>query len=126
MSRQHVRAGISVTLALAGVVTIVGLTRGAERVIVRPSATVDTTILKAFRWRSVGPDRGGRSIATSGVKGQPKVGYFGATGGGLWKTVDGGETWTPVTDHLITSASVGAVAVSESDPNVVFIGMGES
>ena len=116
MSRQHVRAGISVSLALAGVVSIVGLTRGAEGDGLRPapSAAVDTTILKAFRWRSVGPDRGGRSIAISGVKGQPKVGYFGATGGGLWKTVDGGDTWTPVTDRLITSASVGAVAVSET------------
>ncbi len=125
MTPQHVRVGISLSLATAGILGGVGLTRGAERT-GRPAAAVDSTILKAFRWRSVGPDRGGRSIATSGVKGQPKVGYFGATGGGLWKTVDGGESWAPVTDHLITSASVGAVAVSESDPNVVFIGMGES
>ncbi|HEY4131814.1 MAG TPA: glycosyl hydrolase, partial [Gemmatimonadaceae bacterium] len=86
----------------------------------------DTMIFKGLRWRSVGPERGGRSIAISGVKGQPKLGYFGATGGGLWKTINGGESWTNVTDGQIKSSSVGAVAVSETDPNIVFIGMGES
>ncbi|MBV9879003.1 MAG: glycosyl hydrolase, partial [Gemmatirosa sp.] len=87
---------------------------------------VDSAIFKSYRWRSIGPDRGGRSIAVSGVKGRPKEAYFGATGGGLWKTTDAGETWTPVTDGKIGSASVGAVAVSESNPDVVYIGMGES
>src|SRR3954468_4723247 len=87
---------------------------------------VDTTLLHSFKWRSIGPARGGRSIAVSGVKGRPKEAYFGAVGGGLWKTVDGGENWVPVTDGQIKSASVGAVAVSESNPDVVYIGMGES
>src|SRR5205809_5280387 len=86
----------------------------------------DPAILGAFRWRSIGPLRGGRSIAVSGVKGRSKEGYFGAVGGGLWKTVDGGMNWTPVTDGQIKSASVGAVAVSESNPDTVYIGMGES
>src|SRR5438067_1469722 len=72
------------------------------------------------------PLRGGRSIAVSGVKGRPKEGYFGAVGGGLWKTIDGGLSWTPVTDGQITASSVGAVAVSESNPDIVFIGTGES
>jgi photosystem II stability/assembly factor-like uncharacterized protein len=89
-------------------------------------AGIDSSIARNLRWRSIGPDRGGRSIAISGVKGRPKEGYFGATGGGLWKTTDGGETWAPVTDGQITSASVGAVAVSESNPDIVFIGMGEA
>jgi photosystem II stability/assembly factor-like uncharacterized protein len=62
----------------------------------------------------------------AGVKGRPKEAYFGATGGGLWKTVDGGENWAPVTDGQINSSSVGAVAVSESNPDIVFIGTGES
>src|SRR6187399_3299713 len=88
--------------------------------------TLDTSFTRNFRWRNLGPDRGGRSIATSGVKGQPKVAYYGAVGGGLWKTTDGGDTWMPITDGQLTSASVGAVAVSESKPDVVFIGMGES
>src|SRR5437763_12734877 len=55
--------------------------------------TLDQAILAAFKWRSIGPDRGGRSIAVSGVKGQPREAYFGAAGGGLWKTTDGGMKW---------------------------------
>ena len=90
------------------------------------SPGVPVSVIDTLRWRSVGPDRGGRSIAVSGVKGRPQEVYFGAVGGGLWKTTDGGENWLPVTDGQIKSASVGAVAVSESNPDIVFIGMGES
>ncbi|HYT73490.1 MAG TPA: FlgD immunoglobulin-like domain containing protein [Vicinamibacterales bacterium] len=88
--------------------------------------SIDPTILKAYQWRSIGPARAGRSIASSGVKGRPKEAYTGQTGGGLWKTVDGGQTWISVTDGQIHSSSVGAVAVSESNPDIVFIGTGES
>ncbi len=69
-----------------------------------PSATspvtvsADSPLLASYRWRNIGPDRGGRSIAVTGVKGRPNEAYFGATGGGLWKTTDGGENWTAVTD----------------------------
>jgi len=87
---------------------------------------VDPSLLDAYRWRSIGPDRGGRSIAVSGVKGRPLEAYFGAVGGGLWKTTDAGNNWVPVTDGQITSSSVGAVAVSDSNPDVVYIGMGEN
>jgi photosystem II stability/assembly factor-like uncharacterized protein len=87
---------------------------------------IDPALLNAYRWRSIGPDRGGRSIAVAGVKGRPREAYFGAVGGGLWKTSDAGNNWAPVTDGLITSSSVGAVAVSESSPDIVWIGMGES
>ena len=90
------------------------------------AAGVDSPMLQALRWRSIGPARGGRSIASTGVKGRPLEGYFGAVGGGLWKTTDGGTTWNPVTDGQIRSSSVGAVAVSDSNPDVVYIGMGES
>src|SRR5258708_10724112 len=83
-------------------------------------------MLKAYQWRSIGPTRAGRSIAASGVKGRPKEAYSGQTGGGLWQPVDGGEAWTPVTDGQIHSSSVGAVAVSETNPDIVFIGTGES
>ncbi len=89
-------------------------------------STIDAMILKALQWRSIGPARGGRSIAVSGVRGRAKDAYFGAVGGGLWKTTDGGENWQPVTDGQLKSSSVGAVAVSESNPDIVFIGMGES
>ncbi len=86
----------------------------------------DATFLDAYKWRSIGPNRGGRSIAVSGVKGRPMEAYFGAVGGGLWKTTDAGSTWAPITDGQLTSSSVGAVAVSETNPDVVFIGMGEA
>ncbi|MCE9601091.1 MAG: glycosyl hydrolase [Gemmatimonadetes bacterium] len=88
--------------------------------------TLDSSFLAGFRWRNIGPDRGGRSIASSGVVGRRNEAYFGAVGGGLWKTMDGGETWFPVTDGQVKSASVGAVAVSESNPDLVYIGMGET
>jgi len=88
--------------------------------------TLDPRFLAGFRWRNIGPDRGGRSIAAAGVKGRPQEAYFGATGGGLWKTVDGGDTWAAVTDGKITAASVGAVAVSESNPDIVYLGTGET
>src|SRR5574341_366993 len=87
---------------------------------------LDSTVLAGFTWRNIGPDRGGRSIAVTGVRGRPDEAYFGAVGGGLWKTPDGGETWASVTDGQLTSASVGAVAVSESNPDIVFIGTGEA
>ena len=87
---------------------------------------LDSALLAGYRWRNLGPDRGGRSIAVSGVRGRPNEAYFGAVGGGLWKTTDAGERWDPVTDYKITAASVGAVAVSESNPDLIFIGTGET
>src|SRR6186713_2856674 len=113
------------TAVLVGASGVDSLGR-AERTAAAARAALDTTILKSYRWRSIGPDRGGRSIAVSGVKGRPREAYFGATGGGLWKTTDGGASWSPITDGLIKSASVGAVAVSESNPDVVYIGLGET
>ena len=82
--------------------------------------------MESYQWRNIGPDRGGRSIAITGVRGRPDEGYFGATGGGLWKTTDGGQNWSSITDFKITAASVGAVAVSETNPDLVFIGTGET
>jgi photosystem II stability/assembly factor-like uncharacterized protein len=82
--------------------------------------------LGALQWRNIGPNRGGRSQAIAGSARQPLEYYFGATGGGLWKTTNGGVTWFPVTDGQIHSSSVGAVAVAESNPDVVYLGMGET
>ena len=112
-------------LALAGGLTLdLGASRQPQTA-ASASGAIDPAVLKGYQWRSIGPDRAGRSIASSGVKGRPKEAYSGQTGGGLWKTVDGGETWTPITDGKIHSSSVGAVAVSETNPDVVWIGMGE-
>ncbi len=105
---------------------VAGAVVSAPRQAVPGPATLDSTLLSAYRWRNIGPDRGGRSIAVTGVRGHPNLAYFGAVGGGLWKTADAGETWAPVTDGQVNSASVGAVAVSESNPDIVYIGMGET
>ena len=86
----------------------------------------DASVFGALEWRSVGPLRGGRSITSAGSSSRPNEYYFGAVGGGLWKTADGGTTWRPVTDGQVHSSSVGAVAVSESNPDIVYIGMGET
>jgi photosystem II stability/assembly factor-like uncharacterized protein len=83
-------------------------------------------LFKALRWRSIGPYRGGRVTAVAGVAGQPLVYYMGATGGGVWKTDDGGVTWNPMTDGYVKTGSVGAIAVAPSDPNVIYAGMGEA
>src|SRR3989442_3630165 len=80
----------------------------------------------ALQWRSLGPPRGGRSIAVAGSVSRPNEYYMGATGGGLWKTTDGGTTWRPVTDGQIHSSSIGAVAVAPSNPDIVYIGSGEA
>src|ERR1700688_3542018 len=88
--------------------------------------TYDGSLFGALKWRSIGPNRGGRSIASAGSASRVNEYYFGAVGGGLWKTTDGGTTWKPVTDGQLQSSSVGAVAVAESNPDVVYIGMGET
>jgi photosystem II stability/assembly factor-like uncharacterized protein len=86
----------------------------------------DESLFDVLNWSNAGPARGGRSTAVAGSDARPLEYYFGATGGGLWKTTDGGTTWGPVTDGQINSASVGAVAVCATDPDVVYIGMGET
>jgi photosystem II stability/assembly factor-like uncharacterized protein len=80
---------------------------------------------KPVKWRSIGPFRGGRSVASTGVVGDPKTYYMGTTGGGLWKTTDMGISWKNISDGFFKTGSVGAIAVAESDPNVVYVGMGE-
>lgn len=91
------------------------------------TAPKESELLKPLQYRSIGPYRGGRSAAVAGVVSQPFVYYYGATGGGVWKTTDGGINWASVSDgSVFGTGSVGAIAVSDSDPNVVYVGMGES
>jgi len=90
-----------------------------------PAADDYNGIFKALKWRSIGPFRGGRSNCAVGVVGDARTYYMGTTGGGLWKSDDMGISWRNVSDGFFKTGSVGAVAVAESDPNVVYVGMGE-
>ncbi len=90
-----------------------------------PDSLLPQNYFKPVKWRSIGPFRGGRSVAASGVVGDPLTYYMGNTGGGVWKTEDAGQHWNNISDGYFKSGSVGAVAVSESDPQVVYVGMGE-
>jgi photosystem II stability/assembly factor-like uncharacterized protein len=82
-------------------------------------------LFRGMKYRLVGPFRGGRSLTASGVPGDPSTYYFGATGGGVWKSTDGANTWSPVFDHA-GSPAIGSLAVSVSDPNVIYVGTGEA
>src|SRR6266567_2239871 len=82
-------------------------------------------LYKELKFRQIGPFRGGRVVAVAGVLSRPFVYYFGGTGGGIFKTSDGGANWEPITDGQLKTGSVGAIAVAESDSNVIYAGMGE-
>lgn len=90
------------------------------------AAQYDESLFRTLKWRSIGPLRGGRSLAVGGSASRPLEYYFGAVGGGLWKTTNGGTTWNPVSDAVFQTSSVGALAVAPSNPDVVYVGMGES
>jgi photosystem II stability/assembly factor-like uncharacterized protein len=90
------------------------------------NAIIDTHDYQDLRWRSVGPTRGGRVTAITGVKSQPCTFYMGATGGGVWKTTDCGDQWLPVTDGQIETGSIGSIDVSETNPDVVYVGTGSA
>jgi photosystem II stability/assembly factor-like uncharacterized protein len=90
----------------------------------RPLAEIDGAYFSEMRWRSIGPFRGGRSKAVVGVPSQPNVFYIGVNNGGVWKTTDAGRTWTPIFDDQPTG-SIGDIAVSPSDPNIVYVASGE-
>ncbi|HWG87606.1 MAG TPA: hypothetical protein VN679_07460, partial [Candidatus Acidoferrales bacterium] len=90
-----------------------------------PAQQVDPQLYNGLRWRMIGPFRGGRSIAVSGVESQPNVFYLGAVGGGVWKSDNAGETWQPIFDSQPTQ-SIGALAISQSNPDVIYVGTGEA
>ncbi len=104
----------------------VTLTSNAQRS-KKNTTVIDTypeTLYSSLEYRQVGPFRGGRSAAVTGVPGEPNLFYFGATGGGVWKTMDGGRSWENISDGFF-GGSIGAVEVAKSDPNVIYVGGGE-
>ncbi|NUQ10851.1 MAG: glycosyl hydrolase [Gemmatimonadaceae bacterium] len=107
---------------VVAVLTCVQPLRAQARPAVPPP---DSALFKAIAWRNVGPSRGGRSVAVTGIPSQPLTYFAGYTGGGLWRTDDAGLTWRNVSDGFFRTGSVGAIAVAPSDPNVIYVGMGE-
>src|SRR3989441_1133124 len=91
----------------------------------RAHPPVEPSLLSGLVWRNLGPFRGGRISAVSGAIGQPGVFYAGLPAGGVWKTTSAGETWSPIFDGITVASSVGAVEVAPSDPNVIYVGMGD-
>ena len=113
-----------------GLVSLLGLPGSAQQPSPTKAATPPSTPtlsdqFPGLEFRGIGPFRGGRVTAVTGVRGEPHLYYMGATGGGVWKTTDGGLTWRNVSDGFMKTGSVGAVAVAESDHNVIYVGMGE-
>ncbi len=96
----------------------------AQRKKATNTQSYDEKAYDALEWRGIGPFRGGRSAAVTGVKGEPNLFYMGSTGGGVWRTKDGGSTWESISDGHF-GGSIGAVSVAESDPNVIYVGGGE-
>src|ERR1051325_3757083 len=84
----------------------------------------DANLLKGLRYRSVGPNRGGRVTSVTGVPSQPNVFYMGVASGGVWRTTHYGQNWFPISDGKIPVGSIGAIEVSPTDPNTIYVGTG--
>src|ERR1051326_8298248 len=121
---KSLRASVLVSIIIVCAFALGVAVHGQRRQAAAPPASDS---LKVLQWRQIGPFRGGRSTAVAGVASQPMVFYFGGVGGGVWKTSDGGINWEPISDgSVFGTASVGAIGLSDSDPNTIYVGMGES
>src|SRR5438034_1332554 len=114
----HIRRFTVCALVALGVVTSLAAVTSAQQ-------QYDANLFSVLRWRMIGPFRGGRVNAVSGVPGQPDTFYFGSVGGGVWKSTNSGRTWTPVFDSQ-PIASIGAIGVAPFNTNVVYVGSGEA
>ncbi len=113
--RSQKWSALQIIFGVVAVVMLGAMISGAQ--------SFDPAQWKAARWRLIGPSRGGRTLAVSGVAGDPDVYYLGAVAGGVWKTTNGGAAWTPLTDST-DIRSIGAIAVAPSDPNIIYVGTG--
>src|SRR5436190_11943183 len=118
-SRCRIATAVPLVLATLLVSVVAAPPRAA-------GAPVPAAIYSGLAWRQIGPMRGGRLAAVTGVASEPETYYLGAALGGVWKTTDGGNRWAPIFDHASPLGSIGAIAVSASDPNVLYVGTGES
>ena len=114
--RRRSRAALAAVAVLAAVV--------APALAASAPQAVDPSLLRELRWRPIGPFRGGRTKAATGVRGRPGLFYVGVVNGGVWKTTDYGRTWQPIFDDQPTG-SIGAIAVAPSNPDVIYVGSGE-
>lgn len=118
---RYTFVGLFVCLTLWLMVADAGLAQSTKT---NAPSSPDPVFYNGMQWRGIGPFRGGRSAAVAGVPGKPNLYYFGATGGGVWRTTDAGNTWVNISDGFF-GGSIGAVAVSEWDHNVIYVGGGE-
>src|ERR1017187_1778973 len=116
MTRNRTAVSLAAALALLAVSILAG----------PPPDTYPSTLWSGMRYRQIGPFRGGRVTAVTGVPAEPYTFYMGSTGGGVWKTTDAGHSWTNVSDGFFSAASMGAIEVSLFDPNIVYAGTGSS
>ena len=116
----------SLAVPFAAALCTAGVLHLAPSTSAQGGTTVDSALYGGMKWRNVGPARGGRSIAAEGSDSRPNEYWFGATGGGAWKTTDGGNTWAAMTDGKITMSSIGSNGICPSNPDVVYIGGGEA
>ncbi len=123
MGIKRVACGAALIAALA--VMIAASANGRPASAGSAPEPYNAKLFSGMKYRLIGPFRGGRSLAVTGVVGEPGVYYFGAVAGGVWKTVDAGVSWKPIFDKE-PIASIGAIAVAPSDPNVIYVGTGES
>ncbi|MEO0575408.1 MAG: glycosyl hydrolase [Pseudomonadota bacterium] len=104
---------------------LIGMIASGASFVAYAKDVIDPGLMSAFKWRHVGPYRGGRVTTVAGVPNNPQLYYMGATGGGVWKTENAGISWTNISDGYFDVGTIGAVAVAESDPNVIYVGTGE-
>ncbi|HLZ15492.1 MAG TPA: hypothetical protein VKQ08_00535, partial [Cyclobacteriaceae bacterium] len=114
-----------IILLLTGFISVCAIAQKKSGLPAKNTLSYDEKLYNALEWRSIGPYRGGRSAAVTGVAGKSNLFYFGSTGGGVWRTTDAGNTWSNISDGFF-GGSIGSVAVSDWDNNVIYAGQGEA